>query len=408
MIELTDKSILTLIQPQFALKNKILPLEMVDDVLHVAVTNPGDVILLKDIMFATQKKVKPIKYDEEDIRDAITRYYNIKTTTGQSDGAAQDFSLVTKSLDSTSQMDDFRDDVSIIKKVNEILTNAIHTGASDIHFEPYEKVFRVRYRKDGKLIEAEDLQLQKKAAFISRLKIMADLDIAERRRPQDGRIRMEGGEKVVDIRVSTMPTDFGEKVVLRLLDKSAFKLDIENIGFTDKMKDEFIRALNKPHGIILVTGPTGSGKTTTLYTALNHINKPDVNILTIEDPIEYNLAGINQAHVRADIGFTFASALRSFLRQDPDVIMVGEIRDGETAEIAIRSALTGHLVLSTLHTNDAPSSVTRLIEMGVKPFLVASSLRIVMAQRLIRVICRNCKTESEPDKGLLKLLGLDA
>ncbi len=398
------QSIQNIISSQFAIENKILPLSVENNIIKVAMVETNDVSIIRDIMFISSMKVIPVQMNEEEILKGISELYNVPLELKKEREQVKEFKVVQKSLTQYNGKEELKDDQSVILNVNKIITDAINSGTSDIHFEPFENIFKVRYRKDGRLVETQKLPIDKKFAYISRLKIMAELDIAEKRRPQDGRIRMMGGNKTVDIRVSTMPTDFGEKIVLRLLDKSSFKLDLDNIGFTELMKEQFEQALQSAHGIILVTGPTGSGKTTTLYTALNYLNNPDVNILTIEDPIEYNLEGINQTHVRADIGFTFAKALRSFLRQDPDIIMVGEIRDAETAEIAIRSALTGHLVLSTLHTNDAPTAITRLIEMGIEPFLVASSLRMVMAQRLVRKICIHCKTEYSPDEKLLKRL----
>lgn len=296
---------------------------------------------------------------------------------------------------------------SVVQQVNTIIHKAIEVGASDIHVEPYEERVRVRYRMDGVLQHIGELSLMHKDALISRIKIMAHLDIAEKRRPQDGRIRIEKEKNSIDLRVSTLPTDFGEKVVLRILDKSEQRLDLKQLGFERENLKTFRKAISHPYGMILVTGPTGSGKTTTLYSALNELNTDKVNITTIEDPIEYNLVGINQTHVRSDIGLTFSHALRSILRQDPNIIMVGEIRDLETAEIAIRAALTGHLVLSTLHTNDAPSAITRIVDMGIEPFLVASSVRLVMAQRLVRRICESCKQQYMPDQILLKDLNLN-
>lgn len=278
----------------------------------------------------------------------------------------------------------------IIQQVNHILSQAIDLGASDIHLEPMEKTLRVRYRLDGVLKTVGLVDLSQTLALISRVKIMASLDIAEKRRPQDGRIRYEYGSGTIDIRISVLPTVFGEKVVLRILDKSNLVLDFGALGFNISVTNEIISCLDKPNGIILVTGPTGSGKTTTLYTILNHLNKEGVNITTIEDPIEYNLDGINQTQVHQEIGLDFAQALRSILRQDPDVIMVGEIRDAETAQIAIRASLTGHLVISTLHTNDVVSTLTRLLDMGIEPFLLGSSIRLILAQRLVRKICKAC------------------
>lgn len=287
---------------------------------------------------------------------------------------------------------------SVVRQVDTVIRQAIDMAASDIHLEPYQEFFRVRYRIDGVLQPIGELSLNQKDAIISRLKIMAGLDIAEKRRPQDGRIRIDQAQQPVDLRVSTLPTDFGEKVVLRILDKSRQRLELSGLGFEAEVQEKFSRAIHYPYGMILVTGPTGSGKTTTLYAALNELNTPQVNITTIEDPIEYNLAGINQTQVKGDIGVTFSRALRAILRQDPNIIMVGEIRDRETAEIAIRAALTGHLVFSTLHTNDAPSAIARLLDMGIEPFLVASSLRLVMAQRLVRKVCRACSQAATPSE----------
>lgn len=297
---------------------------------------------------------------------------------------------------------------SVITQVDQIIQSAIQVGASDIHLEPFEKKYRLRFRIDGVLQEITELQLSQKDAITSRLKIMAELDIAEKRRPQDGRIkvRSKAGQDI-DLRVSTLPTQYGEKIVLRILDKGGLELSLESLGFSEEVLSSFRKEIHNPYGMILVTGPTGSGKTTTLYSALNEINSEQVNITTIEDPIEYNLEGINQTQVHEEIDLTFVNILRSILRQDPNIIMVGEIRDKETAEIAIRAALTGHLVFSTLHTNDASSAVSRLVEMGVEPFLVSSSVRMVMAQRLVRKICEHCKTNYEPDSVLVKELGLE-
>lgn len=299
----------------------------------------------------------------------------------------------------------------VVQQVDRIIREAIERRASDIHFEPYEAFFRVRYRLDGVLHQVGELSLLQREAIMSRLKIMAGLDIAEKRRPQDGRIRFQHGDRrtgrTIDLRVSTLPTEFGEKIVLRILDKGHLRLDLEALGFEAGPLTLFRRAIHQPYGIILVSGPTGSGKTTTLYAALNELNTDAVNITTIEDPIEYNLPGINQTHVRSDIGLSFAHALRAFLRQDPNIIMVGEIRDRETAEVAIRAALTGHLVLSTIHTNDAASTITRLVDMGIEPFLVASSLRLALAQRLVRRICPDCKHATTLDPAFAEAYGLE-
>lgn len=297
---------------------------------------------------------------------------------------------------------------SIIKQVEEIIQKAIEFGVSDIHIEPFEKTYRLRYRLDGVLQEIAQLPISQKDALVSRIKILANLDIAEKRRPQDGRIKTKSKKgNDIDLRVSTLPTHYGEKVVMRILDKSHLSLNLENLGFEGEILSQFRKGIHNPYGMILVTGPTGSGKTTSLYAALNELNTDEVNITTIEDPIEYNLEGINQTQVHEEIDLTFANVLRSILRQDPNIIMVGEIRDKETAEIAIRSALTGHLVFSTLHTNDAASAVSRLTDMGVESFLVASSVRLVMAQRLVRKICTDCKESYSPDPIILKDLGMD-
>lgn len=297
---------------------------------------------------------------------------------------------------------------SVITQVDQIIQTAIEAGASDIHLEPFEKKYRLRFRIDGVLQEITELQLSQKDAITSRLKIMAELDIAEKRRPQDGRIKIRAKQgQDIDLRVSTLPTQYGEKIVLRILDKGAQELSLDSLGFSEEVLTAFRKEINNPYGMILVTGPTGSGKTTTLYSALNEINSQQVNITTIEDPIEYNLEGINQTQVHEEIDLTFVNILRSILRQDPNIIMVGEIRDKDTAEIAIRAALTGHLVFSTLHTNDASSAVSRLVEMGVEPFLVSSSVRMVMAQRLVRKVCEHCKTSYEPDSVLVKELSLE-
>jgi len=296
---------------------------------------------------------------------------------------------------------------SVIRQVDSIIEKAVNMEASDIHLEPYEQFFRVRYRLDGVLKVIGNLPVTQKEAVISRLKILARLDIAEKRRPQDGRINFERNGQDVDLRMSTLPTSFGEKIVLRILDKSQQSLNLASLGFESEELNRFRKAIHCPYGIILVTGPTGSGKTTTLYSALNELNTPEVNITTIEDPVEYNLEGINQIQVRSDIGITFSKALRAILRQDPNIIMVGEIRDRETAEIAIRAALTGHLVFSTLHTNDAPSAVARLLDMGVEPFLAASSIRLIMAQRLVRMVCEFCGTPSTLDKEMMKEFSLE-
>ncbi len=297
-------------------------------------------------------------------------------------------------------------DKPLVKLVDSIIAEAVRKGASDIHIETYEKRLRLRYRIDGDLIEMSPLPFKYRAAIVSRVKIMADLDISERRLPQDGRIKIKIGDRAIDLRVSVLPTIFGEKVVMRILDPKALMHDLTHLGFPEVSLKKFDKAIHLPYGIILVTGPTGSGKTTTLYSALKSINTVDINIMTAEDPVEFNFEGINQVAVKPDIGLTFAAALRSFLRQDPDVVMVGEIRDGETAEIAVRASLTGHLVFSTLHTNDAPSSINRLIDMGIPNYLVASAAKLIMAQRMVRKICKRCREETTADKDVLIRLGV--
>jgi type IV pilus assembly protein PilB len=392
-----DPKVLALVPKRTALELSALPLSVDNDVVIVALPENHDREILNDLVFLIGKKVRVEQVPSEDLSSAIQRAYGISDVEFRKanvSSAPEFLSVREEAGEDTIKVSkaESSSDGSTITLANRIISDAIQMHASDIHVEPYERSLRVRYRLDGVLHDVLHPPFDKAKPLISRLKIMADLDIAEKRRPQDGRIRVKEGERVIDIRVSTLPTDFGEKVVLRILDKSQLELDLSKLGFEKKDLELFKKTIRLPFGMILVTGPTGSGKSTTLYGALNYINKPEINITTIEDPIEYNLAGINQTHVRSDIGLTFAVALRSILRQDPNVIMIGEIRDAETAEIAIRAALTGHLVFSTLHTNDAPSAVTRLIDMGIEPFLVASSLKMIIAQRLLRKLCASCKS----------------
>jgi type IV pilus assembly protein PilB len=396
---------------EFAQRKRIVPIECRDNLLRIGFEGDADSRTLRDVEFLTGMAVEPVRLTEQELSEGLERLYGNEIPVHspvQSD--LGEFQVLEKQKEKSDNGDLRRelDERSVVSLVNQIITNAIDSRASDIHIESYEGEFRVRYRRDGVLQEAVRPPLEKKLPVISRLKIMADLDIAEKRRPQDGRIRVRRHDHVIDIRVSTLPTDFGEKVVLRILDKSQLNLDFGKLGFDKKTLDLYQKAAASPYGMILVTGPTGSGKTTTLYATLNYLNSPEVNILTIEDPIEYNLNGINQSQVKADIGFTFARALRSFLRQDPDVIMVGEIRDQETAEIAIRAALTGHLVLSTLHTNSAPDTLTRLIDMEQEPFLISSSVKMVVAQRLLRTVCERCRTVDRDKAGLKRLTGVDS
>ena len=396
LIEEIDINLISNIPVDTAVSYKVVPLTLENNALHLATCINFDFTTIHDLKFILGKEVLLQRRAEEEVEAALEHFYLSKTE--KVGDHYQEYKVVENTQEDTTNgnSEQETDELSIIKTVNEIITKAVNQRASDIHIEPYEHQLRIRFRIDGVLQERDELHLNLKNAIISRIKIMADLDIAEKRRPQDGRIRVTDGQKTIDIRVSTLPTDFGEKVALRILDKAVLQLELKNLGLDYDELNLFKEAVSSPYGMILVTGPTGSGKTTTLYATLNYLNQEGVNILTIEDPIEYNLPGINQAHMRADIGFTFAKALKTFLRQDPDIIMVGEIRDFETAEIAVRAALTGHLVLSTLHTNDAPSAITRLVDMGVEPFLVASCVRLLVAQRLVRKICKYCKREIAP------------
>lgn len=383
----------SLIPPATVRQHRIVPVALQDGVLEVGVAGRPTAEVLRELAFLTGQAIRPVPTEAAEIDAWIDEHLPPLREQVADRPAAPSPAPVAPAG-------------SVVHQVDGLIRRAIEQGASDIHLEPYEHDFRVRYRLDGVLHAVEALSLLQRDALISRLKIMASLDIAEKRRPQDGRIRYRHGDRTVDLRVSTLPTDCGEKVVLRILDKSSLNLNLEALGFSEQSLRCFRRAIHLPFGMVLVTGPTGSGKTTTLYAALNELNTPAVNITTIEDPIEYHLAGVNQTHVRSDIGLTFAQALRAFLRQDPNIIMVGEVRDAETARIAIRAALTGHLVLSTIHTNDAPSTITRLIDMGVEPFLVASSVRLVVAQRLVRRICSRCTEAVPPDPAWAEALGL--
>lgn len=409
----TVRILAELVPPAFASEHAVAPLALEDHVLRVGMAHPDDAACILDLEFITGKTVVPVPISRRALNAKLRELYGEvcpeddgrgrrsevrgpeSEVGGPRDDGRGEFEAIAKSDVNESGQKQSRDrewdDVSIVSMVNQIITQAIDRRASDIHVEAYESSFRVRYRVDGVLRTVHTPPPHQKRAIVSRIKIMADLDIAEKRRPQDGRIRVRRGDQAIDLRVSTLPTDFGEKVVMRILDKRQLNLDLDTLGFNPDILSAYKKILSVPYGMILVTGPTGSGKTTTLYATLNHINASEVNIQTIEDPIEYNLEGINQSQVKSDIGYTFASALRSFLRQDPDIIMVGEIRDQETAEMAIRSSLTGHLVLSTLHTNNAPDTLTRLLDMGQEPFLISSSVRWVMAQRLLRVLCPQCK-----------------
>ena len=399
--------VLELVPSELVNKHTIMPINRVGSTLIIAACDPTDLSSIDDIKFITGYNVEITVASEASIKEAIDKFYD---SSAMLDDIIADFDdseleLVQGEEDyDSSSIQKETEDAPVIRLVNKIMVDAIRREASDIHVEPYEKFFRVRYRIDGVLYEIMKPPMKLKNAIISRIKIMSELDIAERRLPQDGRIKMKLGKgKSMDMRVSVLPTLFGEKIVMRLLDQSNLQLDMTKLGLEPEMLELVDEAIHQPYGLILVTGPTGSGKTTTLYSALSELNKVSDNIMTAEDPVEFNLPGINQVQVRESIGLTFAASLRSFLRQDPDIILVGEMRDLETAEISIKAALTGHLVLSTLHTNDAPSSVTRMINMGVEPFLIVSSVNIIIAQRLARKVCQKCcNREDIPVRALIQ------
>jgi type IV pilus assembly protein PilB len=396
-----DPEVLKLIPKEVANRHQVIPINRSGNTLMVAMADPSNIYAIDDLKFVTSYNIDVVVASETAIADALEKYY---TSSVSFDDVMIDFVEDEEDLEFAEDMEEdinvldlekSAGDAPVVKLVNLILLDAIRKNASDIHVEPYEKQLRIRYRIDGVLYEVMKPPFKLRHAITSRLKIMSSLDIAERRLPQDGRIKMKMGRgKEMDFRVSVL-TMWGEKIVLRLLDKSNLQLDMTKLGFEEQALADFKEALHKPYGMILITGPTGSGKTTTLYSALSELNKTTTNLSTAEDPIEFNLFGINQVQMNDAIGLNFASALRAFLRQDPDIIMVGEIRDFETAEIAVKAALTGHLVLSTLHTNDAPSSVSRLLNMGIEPFLVASSCNLIGAQRLVRKLCQECKEPVE-------------
>ncbi|RMH41966.1 MAG: type IV-A pilus assembly ATPase PilB [Deltaproteobacteria bacterium] len=407
-----DPDVLALVPKEVATKHMVIPVNRAGSTLIVAMADPSNIYAIDELKFLTQYNIEPVVASESAIEEAILRYYEKgPDLDALIDDFDEDIDFEADGDESLNVVDleNQAGEAPVVKLCNAILLSAIKKKASDIHIEPYEKSLRIRYRIDGVLHEEMRPPLRLKNAITSRIKIMASLDIAERRLPQDGRIKLKiGKDREMDFRVSVLPTLFGEKVVLRLLDKSNLQLDMTKLGFEPKPLDDFLHAIRKPYGMVLVTGPTGSGKTTTLYSALSELNKVTTNISTAEDPVEFNLPGINQVQMHEDIGLNFATALRSFLRQDPDIIMVGEIRDFETAEIAVKAALTGHLVLSTLHTNDAPSTVSRLLNMGVEPFLVCASVNAVVAQRLARRICPECIEEDEKNPELLARMGMTA
>jgi type IV pilus assembly protein PilB len=400
-----DPEVIKLVSREVCEKHKIIPLSRSGSALVVAMADPTNLHAIDDIKFLTGFNVEPVVASETGIAGALDKAYNVGASYDEvlSEFADEevDFSIDPDDIN-IMELEKAAEGAPVVRLVNAILLNAIKKGASDIHVEPYEKKLRVRYRVDGVLMEEMQPPLKLKNAIASRLKIMSSLDIAERRLPQDGRIKLKMGKgKEMDFRVSVLPTIWGEKIVLRLLDKSNLQLDMTKLGFDQKPLEDFLWAIGQPWGMVLVTGPTGSGKTTTLYSALSDLNKVGSNISTAEDPVEYNLHGINQVQMHDEIGLNFAMSLRSFLRQDPDIIMVGEVRDFETAEIAVKAALTGHLVLSTLHTNDAPSTISRLLNMGVEPFLITASVNLVLAQRLARKVCVDCKAPIKMDPAIL-------
>ncbi len=402
-----DGAVVKLVPQETATRYQVVPLSRVGSTLTIAMADPTNVFAMDDIKFMTGLKVEPVVASESAITEAITKFYGSSGGTSEQElekvmaqiGAEDaDVEVAEEEQElSAAELEHAAEDAPVIKLVNLILTEALHKGASDIHIEPYEKDFRVRFRIDGVLHNFMNPPLKLKDAMSSRMKIMAKLDISEKRLPQDGRIMLkltkDGRKKDLDYRVSVCPTLHGEKIVMRLLDKENLRLDMTKLGMEQESLTKFENAILKPSGMVLVTGPTGSGKTNTLYSSVARLNQPDTNIMTAEDPVEFQLMGINQVQMKEQIGLNFASALRSFLRQDPNIILVGEIRDFETAEIAVKAALTGHLVLSTLHTNDAPSTISRLMNMGIEPFLVATSVHLICAQRLVRRICTECKEE---------------
>jgi type IV pilus assembly protein PilB len=440
-----DAAVIGLIPQEVAQKHSVLPLSRVGATLTLAMVDPTNVFALDDVKFMTGLNVEPVVVAEGSVQQAIAKYYGSSREIELASSSIEEVSSLPKdsngngaithddlvSLDSidfdTGQAEDVEvledneeidlstlskmsEDAPVVRLVNVLLVDSLRRGASDIHVEPYEKELRIRFRIDGVLYDVMHPPLKMRDALISRIKIMSKLDISEKRLPQDGRIKIkvkvDSRSRELDFRVSTLPTLFGEKVVLRLLDKQNLMLDMTKLGFEPESLTKFKRNISKPYGMVLVTGPTGSGKTNTLYSALQSLNTVDTNIMTAEDPVEFNLPGINQVQMKEQIGLNFAAALRSFLRQDPNIILVGEIRDFETAEIAIKAALTGHLVLSTLHTNDAPSTISRLMNMGIEPFLVATSVNLIQAQRLIRRICKDCKHEHQTPVEALVEVGL--
>jgi type IV pilus assembly protein PilB len=411
-----DPRILKLVPPELAHKHTVLPLRRVGRTLTLAMANPIDVAAIDALKFASRHEIEPVVVGEYTLKTHLNKYYpidakkvaeelqeqsNLTAILDQIENDENDLEVIAETDDDLNDALQGVEDAPVVKLINGLLTDAVLKGASDIHIEPFEKEIRIRYRIDGALHEIMKPPMKMKAALTSRLKILSALNIAERRIPQDGRIKLKMKHKVVDFRVSTLPVIFGEKIVLRILDKGNLTFDLTQFGFEPKALKDFMAGIMNPYGMVLVTGPTGSGKTTTLYSALSKVNTEEVNIMTAEDPVEYNIYGINQVLVRNEVGMTFSAALKAFLRQDPNIIMVGEIRDIETGGIAIKAALTGHLVLSTLHTNDTPSTITRLIDMGLEPFNVAAALNVLTAQRLLRRLCKECKEPHQYEQDYL-------
>ena len=401
-----DPKIYKLIDGNMAYQHLVLPLRRVGRTLTVAMANPSEIEAVDVLRFKTRYDIEPVIVGEYTLRKHLEKYYGVSDDQVDDllgDFLEEDLEFVEddEEEESLAALQSQVEDAPVVKFINGLLTDAVRKGVSDIHIEPYEREIRVRYRIDGELYEVMKPPMKMKAALVSRIKILSDPNIAERRVPQDGRIKLRMKRKVVDFRVSTLPVIFGEKIVLRILDAGNLTFDLGSFGFEPQAEKEFMGAIANPYGMVLVTGPTGSGKTTTLYSALSQINNDAVNIMTVEDPVEYNLHGINQVLVRNEIGMGFATALKAFLRQDPNIIMVGEIRDLETGGIAIKAALTGHLVLSTLHTNDTPSTITRMIDMGLEPFNLAAALNCLTAQRLLRKICSDCKVETTYEEEFL-------
>jgi type IV pilus assembly protein PilB len=411
--------VVKLIPSEVAQKYLIMPVGRTGSTLTLAMVDPTNVFAMDDIKFMTGYNVEPVVASEVSIKEAIDRYYGSihalelkKVMDEMAHEEEQNLEVLDEDQDvDLAKLEASSEEAPVVRLVNLILTDSIKRGASDIHIEPYEKDFRVRFRIDGVLYEIMQPPMKLRDAITSRLKIMAKLDISEKRLPQDGRIKikmkLQGKNKEMDYRVSVLPTLFGEKIVLRLLDKENLMLDMTRLGFEQESLTKFEKAIFKPYGMVLVTGPTGSGKTNTLYSSISRVNTPETNIMTAEDPVEFNLHGINQVQMKESIGLNFAAALRSFLRQDPNIILVGEIRDFETAEIAVKAALTGHLVLSTLHTNDAPSTVSRLMNMGIEPYLVATSVHLICAQRLVRRLCKECREDVPMPAQALIDIGFD-